>query len=130
MKNKTKIIFDTNFLFITFIFKIDIIREIERVFSKSYEIFIYESTLRELENLKKVKSKNRKIIPLIFLFIKKYNLKILRSEKTYTDKVIIENLDENYVVATNDFDLRRKIKKKNENINFLILRKKQYLMLI
>ena len=130
MKNKTKIIFDTNFLFVTFVFKIDVIRELERIFSNSYEIYIYESTIRELENLKKVKSKDRKIIPLIYTFIKKYGLKVIESEKTYTDKVILENLDENYVIATNDFDLRRKIKKENENINFLVLRKKQYLILI
>ena len=60
-KNLQNIIFDTNFLFITFQFKIDLIDEIKRVINKKSRFFIYKSTLDELDNLsqkKKPKAKN------------------------------------------------------------------------
>ena len=122
-----KIILDTNFLFIPFKFNVDIIREFERLFSKNYKFFIFSSTLKELDNLKNKKSKDRKLIPLIEKFLINYNVSIIEVNENYTDRVILKNLNENYIVATNDIELRKKILQKNLSIKILILRQKKYL---
>ena len=122
-----KIILDTNFLFVPFKFNVDIISEFERLFSKNYKLFIFSSTLKELDNLKNKKSKDRKLIPLIEKFLVNYNVSVIKSIGNYTDKIILENLDENYIIATNDIELRKKIIEKNSSIKILILRQKKYL---
>ena len=122
-----KIILDTNFLFIPFKFNVDIIREFERLFSKNYKLFIFSSTIKELDNLKSKKSKDRKLIPLIEKFLINYNVSIIEVNENYTDGVILKNLDKNYIVATNDIELRKKILQKNSSIKILILRQKKYL---
>ena len=122
-----KIILDTNFLFVPFKFNTDIISEFERLFSKNYKLFIFSSTLKELDNLKNKKSKDRKLIPLIQKFLVNYNVSVIKSIGNYTDKIILENLDENYIIATNDIELRKKIIEKNSSIKILILRQKKYL---
>ena len=122
-----KIILDTNFLFVPFKFNVDIISEFERLFSKNYKLFIFSSTIKELDNLKNKKSKDRKLIPLIQKFLVNYNVSVIKSIGNYTDKIILENLDENYIIATNDIELRKKIIEKNSSIKILILRQKKYL---
>jgi len=124
-KNQTNIIFDTNFLFVTFQFNVDIISEIRKLFGSKFNLFIYEGTISELTNLEKKKTKNKRFLPLIIKMLKIYNFKIIKSEQTYIDEQIMSNLDKNFLIATNDKELRQKIQKKRFKV--IYLRQKSYL---
>lgn len=122
---KNPIIFDTNFLFVPFEFKVDVISEILRLVSSSFNLFIYEGTISELEAIEKKKDKNKKFLPLIITMLKNYNFKIIKSQISYIDEQILSNLDKNVLIATNDKQLRLKIQK--ERFKVLYLRQKRYL---
>lgn len=127
--NKKQIIFDTNFLFIPFKFKMDIISELDRV-AHTYELFIIDKTLEELEKIQKTKTKkDRKYINLIIKFINLYNFKLIQTTSTqgkYVDEILL-NLTKNndLLIATMDKELREKIK--NLSKKCLIFRQKSYL---
>lgn len=125
LKTRKPIIFDTNFLFITFEFKIDIIGEIKRIIGGEFNLFIYEGTLSELENIEKKKDKNKKFLPLIVTMLKRYNFKIIKSDKTYIDDQILNNVNDLVIVATNDKELRARCWKKCQKIMYM--RQKSYL---
>lgn len=122
---KNPIIFDTNFLFVPFEFKVDVIGEILRLVSSSFNLFIYEGTISELEAIEKKKDKNKKFLPLIITMLKNYNFKIIKSQISYIDEQILSNLNKNVLIATNDKQLRLKIQK--ERFKVLYLRQKRYL---
>ena len=124
-KSKTNIIFDTNFLFVTFEFKVDVIEEIKKLIGSDYYLYIYEGTILELENIERKKDKNRHFLPLISKMLKLYNFKIIKSKKEYIDDQILENLDENIIIATNDKELRQTIFSRRFKV--LYLRQKAYL---
>ena len=128
LKNlKTPIIFDTNFLFLTFETKVDIIFEINRLFSNNYSLFIFEHTILELENILNRKDKSKKVIRLVCKFLTHYGFRLIKNSIKYIDNAIIENLDEKIIVATIDRELKKKIKQTNPKIKILILRQKSYL---
>jgi hypothetical protein len=103
------IIFDTNFLFVTFQFRIDIIEELEKIVGKTFNLFIYEGTISELANLQKKKTPNKKFLPLIGTMLKRYNFRMIKSDATYIDDQILENVDRDVLIATNDKILKQKI---------------------
>lgn len=119
------IIFDTNFLFITFEFKIDIIEELRKLIGARYNLYIYEGTIGELESIERKGDKNKAFLPLIIKMLKLYNFKIIKSNQRYIDDQIIENLHKNVLIATNDKELRIKIQKKVFRVMYL--RQKSYL---
>lgn len=123
--SKNPIIFDTNFLFVPFEFKVDVIGEILRLVSSNFNLFIYEGTISELEAIEKKKDKNKKFLPLIITMLKNYNFKIIKSQISYIDEQILSNLNKNVLIATNDKQLRLKIQK--ERFKVLYLRQKMYL---
>lgn len=125
VKTKNPIIFDTNFLFVTFDFKVDVISELKKVTGGSYNLFIYEGTIGELMSIERKGEKNKKFLPLIVKMLKLYNFKIIKSSANYIDDQIMSNLNLDVLVATNDKELRLKIWKKNFRV--LYLRQKQYL---
>ncbi len=122
---KNPVIFDTNFLFVTFQFNVDIISELKRLFGNAYSLFIYEGTLYELENLLNSKSKNKKYIRLIMSMLRIYGFKIIKSSQRYVDKDILDNLCEFVYIATNDKELKLKIHK--NNYRTIYLRQKNFL---
>lgn len=125
IKEKNPIIFDTNFLFVTFEFKIDVIAELKKIISSNFTLFIYEGTLSELKNIEKKKEKNKKFLPLIMKMLHLYNFKIIKSNQTYIDDQILENINSNILVATNDKELRTTIRKSGKKV--LYMRNKSYL---
>lgn len=125
LKTKNPIIFDTNFLFVTFDFKIDIISELKKVTGGNYNLFIYEGTIDELMSIERKREKNKKFLPLIIKMLHLYNFKIIKSNEKYIDNQILSNLNQDILIATNDKELRQKIWKKNFRV--LYLRQKQYL---
>lgn len=106
-KKEKPIIFDTNFLFVPFEFKIDIIGEIERIIGTNYQLFIYQGTLQELQNIEDKKDKNKKFLTLIATMLKTYNFSIITSDKYYIDEQILDNAHRKVIIATNDSELRK-----------------------
>jgi len=125
LNTKKPIILDTNFLFITFEFRIDLISEIKRVIGSDFTLYIYEGTISELKAIEKRKDKNKKFLPLIMTMLHKYNIKMIKSKKTYIDDQILENLDNKVIIATNDKELKLQIQKKRFKV--LYMRQKSYL---
>ncbi len=125
LKMSNPVIFDTNFLFVPFEFRIDVITEIKNIISSKISFFIYEGTLDELKTIESKKNKNKRFLPLIIKFLKLYNFKIIKSDIKYIDKQIIEGLNKYAIIATNDSELRKKIWENKCKV--IYMRNKKYL---
>ena len=118
-----KILVDTNFLLIPFQFKVDIFKEIDRIIDEKYEICVVDKTLEELEKLiKGNKEKDKKAAKLAKQLIKKNKVKIINTQGKNVDEIIIKIKDKDTIVATQDKELRKKLKG-----DVIVLRQKKYL---
>lgn len=121
MKNlyKMRIILDTNFIVDTIKNKIDFMKELERICDFNFEIFVLDKTLYELRKIKKPESK-------IALFLIR-NFNIIDTSK-YKDKdvddILFELGSKYFIIATQDKELKRKLRKKS--IQVIIIRQKKY----
>ena len=111
------IVLDTNIILDTIKFKVDLFAELKRICNFNCTIAILDKTLKELEN--KPNSK------LAFELLKKKKVKIIKTDKGYVDKLLLK-LNKNYIIATNDKELKNKLKKDNKKI--ITLRQKKYLI--
>ena len=127
LKDPNPLILDTNFLFITFEQKIDLISELERIISSNFTLYIYEGTIKELISIQNKTTKNKKLLPLIAKMLNIYNFKIIISKQKYIDKQILENLNDKVIIATNDKKLRMKIQSQKKRV--IYMRQKRYLEL-
>jgi rRNA-processing protein FCF1 len=119
------IIFDTNFLFVTFEFRIDFISQIENIVGSNTQFYIYEGTLSELENIERKGDKNKRFLPLITKMFTTYNFKIIKSKQDYIDDQILENAQKDILIATNDKELRQQLWKLPARVMYM--RQKSYL---
>jgi len=123
----TKILIDTNFLLIPAQFKVDIFAEIDRICNFQYEIVILDKTLKELEDIQeKQKGSNREAANLALQLVKAKDINIMASDTDYVDKAILELVDDDYIVATQDRDLKAKLKEKG--VKTITLRQKTHLI--
>lgn len=125
-----KIIIDTNFLLIPFNFKVDIFSEIDRICDFSYEVCILKGTLYELNNIiNNQRGKDKVAARMAIDLIKQKDLKMLdNSENEYLDDSILKLANKDTIVATQDKELKKRLKKKG--IQVIILRNKKYLEII
>lgn len=110
------IILDTNFL-MAITQGLDIMSEFQRICNFNFKLAIIDRTLDELETIPRSN--------LAKEFIKRFEIKIIKSQKRHVDDTIIDIVDENYVVATQDKGL--KIRLKEKNVPIVIIRQKKYL---
>ena len=125
--SKYTLIFDTNFLFVPFEFRVEIISEIQRILGNNVSFAIIEQSIYELEEIEKKKKKNKKFLPLIATLIKVYNVSIiteLNSKNHYVDDVLFQ-LPKEYIIATNDKELKKRIWDNGRRTIFM--RQKSYL---
>ena len=120
-----RIILDTNFLTVPYQFNIDIFEEIDRVVVGEYELTTLDCVVKELKKLKKSRGKAAASAKVALLLIKEKNVKVIKTGEKNVDIKIYRMADENTIVATNDRDLRRKLK--NKNVKVLYLRSKKYI---
>ena len=91
-------------------------------------MFIYEDSINELRGIiKEQPQKQKKAAEFALKLVKLKNIGIIESEG-YVDSLILENLDNDTIVATQDTNLKKEILKKN--VPVMILRQKKYLQLI
>lgn len=121
-----KIIFDTNFIMTCIKQKIDFLRELE-----GYELVLPKQVIKELENIadnnaKKPEEREIARISLSFLQAFKAKFKEIELEKKFVD-LGLERLEGQYIVATLDKELQRKLKGKSK---FLIIVKRKKLEIV
>lgn len=108
---------DTNFLVSLIAFKIDL-DEIENLLLEPYRLLTLSSVVEEL---KKIDNKDAKIA------LKLINLKsieILETKEKNADKAILNLVDKDTIVATNDMELRKKLKMLGNKTIYLRARKR------
>ncbi len=120
--SKEVLVFDTNFLFVPFEFRVEVISEIQKVLGKSVAFVIVKETIDELYNIEKKGDKNKKFLPLIATFLKKYNIKVitnvLSEEITHVDDILCA-LPNNFAIATNDKLLKQRLWKIPKRVVFM-----------
>ena len=127
-----KIILDTNFLLIPITQKVDIFTEIDNIIHDEYQLYIIDKTIEELNNIiEKQSGKDKQAAKFALDLIAKKQPTIIETEKNdnHVDKEIINILKkEDYIIATQDKELRAILRKLNKNT--IVLRQKSYLKLI
>jgi len=121
-----KIVFDTNFFLIPVKFKIDVFAELDRIIEEKYEVFTIEQVVRELRGLTRENSRDARAARFGLELLEKKKIKILKTKERDTDRAM-EKIDESFVVATLDSELRKKLAKKGRKV--IYLRAKKYLVL-
>jgi rRNA-processing protein FCF1 len=120
-ENGLKVIIDANFFFLPAKFKVDIFEELADLLIQRFEPILLSSTKKELEGLVESIPKTRKEALLALRFAKKCNLvpvdKDLR--ESYDDVIVRVASEWKCPVATNDRDLRKRLRKKKISVIFL-----------
>lgn len=109
--------------------KVDIFTELDRVCDFPYELFVIDGTIQELKKVVNEQSgKNKEAAKISLELIKSQNIKIINNtKKDYVDNLILNIAQEKgYFVATQDKDLKSKLK--NNNVQRIFLRQKKYLI--
>jgi rRNA-processing protein FCF1 len=130
MKMK-KILLDTNFLMICFQFRVDIFTELDRVCNFDFKLFVLDKTIEELEKIvgeQKGKNKEAAKIALKLIAIKKINIIKTKSNRKTDDVIRDIAAKDNYIVATQDKDLKRRLI--NQGASVIVLRQKKVLAII
>jgi rRNA-processing protein FCF1 len=138
---KSIIVIDSNFILLPFQFKIDYFDEIRFKIEGEIRFIIYQQIFDELEAKRKKVLKTNKFIQFLesgLVYLEKnkekYNIEIIverKNENETTDDFLIRMLknlrgkNQNIYIATNDSDLRRKVKE--IQINTIFMRQKKYL---
>jgi rRNA-processing protein FCF1 len=122
-----KVILDANFLLVPFQFKVDIFSEIEALIG-GFEQIVLSTTMEELKRLSKAKSeKTRRSFLAALELAKKCRIVDveLRSGESYDDAILRVAGEGKYIVATNDSNLRKRLRDKG--ITTIFLRQKSHL---
>ena len=124
-----RIIIDTNFLLIPLKFRVDIFSEFSRIFNFSYRLFIFEESINELKNIiQKQRGKDKKAAKFALKLIKFKNIEIIETGHKYVDELILDSINKDTVIATQDVLLKKQLLEKGASV--IILRQKKYLKLL
>ena len=126
-----KILLDTNFLLIPHQFRVDIFMQIDSISTFQYKIFILDKTIEELKNIvEKQKGKNKEAAKIALKLIAIKNIGIIKTKgNEKTDDIVLDiAAKDDYIVATQDKDLKRRLI--NQNVSVIILRQKKILAIV
>jgi rRNA-processing protein FCF1 len=122
-KNVTlKVILDSNFLFIPLQFRIDIFEEIRNLLNQNFELIVLSTTRRELQKMAEQGSpKLRKQAAMALKLTEKCHIiDVEKSLEETNDEVIVRVAALwRSPVATNDGELRRKLRSRDIPVVFL-----------
>jgi len=124
-----KIILDSNFLFLPFQFQIDVLKELESIMGR-FEPIVLSTTVEELKKLATAKSeKTRRQASSALKLTEKCTLVTAEKspEDTYDDVILRKAKEWACPVATNDGNLRKRLR--NGNIPTIYLRQRKRLEL-
>ncbi len=112
-----KVIIDTDFLLHSLKFKIDIVKELQRICSFSIEVYILDQTLEELKG---------KPLEKLAHAVVEAKLKIIKTTtKAPVDDLLLEQ--KGSIIATDDKALKERLKKANFPV--ISIRQKKYYQL-
>ena len=127
------VIFDTNFLLMPFTLNVDIYTELEHIMLQNYQICILDDTLQELDKIiENQTGKDKRNAKLAKKLLDMKNVKILstkslksnmNSAKPDVDSMLLQ-LPKEYLIATQDKELKRKLKENNYRIIHIRAKKK------
>ncbi|WXG41162.1 MAG: PIN domain-containing protein [Candidatus Freyarchaeum deiterrae] len=124
-----RVVLDTNFLMTPFNLGLDVISDLDRIINQKFEIIILKGTIEELKRLVKNPSlKVRKAAKLALELAQRYKIVDVVPENGNMDDLIVKfSKKEGCAVATNDQNLRRKLK--SEGIPTIYVRQKSHLQM-
>jgi len=126
MSNFRKVVLDTNFLMIPGHFGIDIFEELQKRLDFPFKVYVLRQTLDELESIiKKGSGKDKTAARIAEQLIKTQNINIIDYGEDYVDDTLVKLSEQDYIIATQDKELKARIKHKK-----IILRQKKYLKLV
>jgi len=124
-----KVLFDTNFLLVPIRFGVDIFAEAERALNQLVELTVTSGVLREMESLKEEAGPKFQR-ELDFALTLASRCAVVEDEpregETVDDSLIRLASETNYVVATTDSELRRRLR--DRGLKVLYMRQKRYLV--
>jgi len=126
-----KILLDTNFLMICAQFKVDIFSEIERICNFNYKLYVLDKMVDELKYIiGKQKGKHKEAAKIALQLLKIKKIEIIKTDSSEkTDDIIVEYAyKKDYLVATQDKDLKRKLI--NQGTTTIILKQKKMLAVV
>ena len=124
-----RIIIDTNFLLIPLKFRVDIFSEFSRICNFNYKLFVFEESINELKNIiEKQSGRDKKAAQFVLKLIKLKNIEIIKSEPKDVDSLILDSVNKDTIIATQDMLLKKELVKKGSSV--VILRQKKYLQLL
>jgi rRNA-processing protein FCF1 len=109
-------------------FKVDIFSETRRICDFSYKLYIIDKGIDELKNLADGKSKDARAAKLGLSLMKAKHVSIIKtSGEGHVDDLIVSAVKKGDVVATQDINLKRRVKRKGARI--ITMRQKKFLIL-
>ena len=129
-KEKLKVVLDSNFLFIPSQFHLDIFEELANLLNQRFEPIILSSTQKELQGLAESNSpKTQKQAMLALELAEKCRVVPVQKmlKETYDDVIVRVAAEWRSPVATNDRELRRRLR--FLGVPVIFLRQKRRLML-
>lgn len=122
-----KVILDANFFFVASQFNVDVFRELENLLNQRFEPILLSSTQKELKGLSKSNSlKKEKQAQLALRLAEKCHFVAVERilEETYDDIIFRVATDWKSPVATNDRELRKRLRKVGLPVIFLRQKKR------
>ncbi len=114
------VVLDTNFLLHCIDFKIDFMRELERVLDERFEIFVMDRTLKELAGKKQEQ--------LARALIEKLGIKLIKAAEGMSVDNALLCLPSDVIIGTQDKALKEKLKKRG--LSVIAIRQRQYLTMV
>jgi len=117
-----KILLDTNFILDILRYKVDF--SAFQDLDEKAELFMSSEILREIRSIANRKTKEGRLAMIALKLIENGQIKVVQSLKREVDEdLICLAKKEGFIVATNDKDLKEKLKK--ENVRVICLRNKK-----
>lgn len=112
------VILDTNFLLIPHQFRIDVLREIDKLLEEAHRIVVSEPIMAELRGLAAQRGKGGVAARVALEGIKKKGIEVMPSEIRNGDEWIVDYAGKNpgTIVCTNDIELRRRLRKSGARV--------------
>lgn len=126
-KGMNKIVLDTNMLLSALEFRVDLFNEINALLPGRNVFFVPVQVMKELDSLE---AKGRKLalrIKVIKGLLKENNVGLLEIKAGNADDALVMAAEKKFIVATNDRELKKRIKLVNGRLFFL--RKKKFIEL-
>ncbi len=121
-KSPAKVLFDTNLLMAVFEGPVNVIERVEELLETKVRPVILRLQLQELERIasSKKRQKAARIASTVLEYVKKRAFEVFEGGEGAVDDAIVEvSKREGYIVATNDRELRRRLRKEGISVVYM-----------